>query len=135
MRATLQPLAAGERPWALRVAVAAAVILPLINLVMLAAGYHPLGRRTASAGSDVVYVVVMLACAIGMWQKRYGAVLAFQVVLLITILASVLALIRASNLLGFAEALVVLSLASLLFYKLIRVLSRIQLPRPGIGGR
>jgi prepilin signal peptidase PulO-like enzyme (type II secretory pathway) len=135
VRATLQPLGPGERPWALRVAVALAVVLPLINLVMLGAGYHPLGGHGASAGSDLVYVVVMLACAGGMWQKRYGAVLAFQVVLLITILAAALALVRASNLLGFVEATVVLALAGWLFYKLIRVLSRLQLPRAGVGRR
>lgn len=132
VRAKLRPLGPGERPWALLVAIALAVILPLINLALLVAGVHPLGGHTSSAGSDVLYVVVMLACAGGMWQRRYGAVLAFQVILLITILAATLALIRASNVLGFVESVVVLALAGTLFYKLVRVLSRIGVPKyPG----
>jgi len=133
VRATLEPLGPNERPWPLLVSVALAVVLPLANFVLLVGDIRPhINGRTSSAGSDVLYVVVMLVCAGGMWRKRYWAVLGFMVILLITILVATFALIRASNLLGFLIPTVVVGAGGFLFYKLVRVLSRIQMPRyPG----
>jgi hypothetical protein len=67
-----------------------------------------------------------------MWQLRYWAVLGFQAILAIVILIFSLYLIRASTVLGLVVALAVLGGAGFLFYKLVRVLSRIQMPKyPG----
>jgi hypothetical protein len=74
----------------------------------------------------------MLVCAVGMWRMRYWAVLGFQAILAIVILIFSLYLIRASNLLGFVVAGAIVVGGGFLFYKLVRALSRIQMPKyPG----
>jgi hypothetical protein len=64
-----------------------------------------------------------------MW---YGAVLGFMALLAIVATLFSLYLVEASNLLGFIVAPAVIVGAGYLFFKLVRVLSRIQMPqRPG----
>jgi hypothetical protein len=74
----------------------------------------------------------MLICAWGMWQLRYWAVLGFQAILVFVILIFSLLLLRANNLLAVVAGLVVVGGGGYLFYKLVRVLSRLAMPtRPG----
>src|SRR5207248_3177645 len=90
------------------------------------------GGTHAGVGGVVLFSVMMIVCAVGMWQLRYWAVLGFQAILAIVILLFSLLLIRASNVLGVLVALVIVGGGGWLFYKLVRVLSRIQMPRyPG----
>ena len=64
-----------------------------------------------------------------MW---YGAVLAFMVLLAIIVTLFTLLLLEASNALGFIVAPLIILGAGFLFVKLVRTLSRIQMPRyPG----
>ncbi|MHB8657540.1 MAG: hypothetical protein ACYC91_06235 [Solirubrobacteraceae bacterium] len=129
-RAALAPLRHGERPAAVLISAAIALALGVVNLVFLVGNIRPsLGGQRSSPGSEIIYVVLMVACAIGLWRVRYWAVLGFMVILLITILEVSLAVIRASNLLGFLIPSVVLIGGGWLFYKLIRSLSRIQMPK------
>jgi hypothetical protein len=65
-----------------------------------------------------------------MWHKRYWAVLGFQAMLGLVILFFALLLVRASNALGFVVGAVVVLGGGFLFFKLVRVLSRIQMPTP-----
>jgi hypothetical protein len=136
VRATLTPLAPGERPWPIRVAALVAVLVGGGDLVQLIAGGSlELSGTHASAGGVVLFSVVMLVCAVGMWRLHYWAVLGFQAILLFVILLFSLLLIRASNLLGFAVAIAIIGGAGYLFYKLVRVLSRLQMPKhPGRSG-
>ena len=73
--------------------------------------------------------LLLLVCAAGMWRMRYWAVLGFQAILAFVVLFFSLALIRASNIAGAVIAVVVICGGGFLFYKLVRVLSRIQMPR------
>lgn len=131
VRATLTPLAPGERPIPLVLSAVIAAVLVAINLVLLVANIRPkVSGQHTSAASEIVYVLVMTACAYGLWRARYWAVLGFMVILLITVLIACLALIRASSLLGVFVPLVVVAGGGYLFYKLIRTLSRVQMPRP-----
>lgn len=133
VRATLTPLAPGERPWAIRISATIGLVLAAVNLVFLVAGYKPklAGQHTA-VSSEILYLVLMSACAWGLWRMRHWAVLGFMVILLITILEVSLALIRASNLLGVLIPVVVIVGGGLLFFKLVRSLSRIEMPKaPG----
>jgi hypothetical protein len=133
VRATLTPLAPGERPWAIKIAVVLALLVGGGDLIdVIVGGTIKVGGTHAGAGGIILFSVLMLVCAAGMWQLRYWAVLGFQAILAIVILLFSLLLIRASNLLGFAVAIVIVFGGGWLFYKLVRVLSRLQLPNyPG----
>jgi len=127
VRATLTPLAPGERPPALKVAIAVALLLALSNLVAFALGADVPGSGSRVGG--LLFVAVMLLAAWGMWQRRYWAVLGFATLMaLITVVFSLLLLI-ASNVLAVAICLAFAGSAGWLFWKLIRVMGRLQAPQ------
>jgi hypothetical protein len=127
-RATLEPLAPGERPWPLRVAVTIATVAGGLNLALFGAGVTIAGKHP-SAGPTVLFSVVMLGCAYGMWQLWSPVVLAFMAVLAVVICLFSLLLLEASNLLGVLVPPVFIVGGGWLFWKLVRVLGRIQAPR------
>jgi hypothetical protein len=129
VRATLEPLEPGERPWSLKIAVLLAVLIGAGDLItVLVAGSFKIGGARAGAGGVILFSVLMLVCAVGMWQKRYWAVLGFQAILAFVILFFSLLGLRAANLLAVFASVVVVGGGGWLFYKLVRVLSRIQMP-------
>ncbi len=131
MRAALKPLEPGERPWVIVASAALAAGLGLANLIAWLAGDTIGGKHPAATGI-IVFSAVMLGCAIGLWRLWYGAVLGFMALLAIIAVLFTLYLIEASNLLGLVVAVAVIGIAGYLFFKLVRVLSRIQMPaRPG----
>lgn len=75
----------------------------------------------------IVYTGLMFSCAAGTWRMRYWAVLAFQTLLAIGILGFALALIRVTSLPWLLICLAVIVVAGFLFWKLVRVLGRLQL--------
>jgi len=130
-RANLKPLAPGERPMAITVSALVAALLGLANLVAWLAG-DKIGGKHPAAGGIIVFSGVMLACAVGLWKMWYGAVLGFMALLAIIATLFSLYLVEASNVLGFIVAPAIIVAAGYLFFKLVRVLSRIQMPqRPG----
>ena len=133
VRATLTPLAPGERPWVIRIGAALAALSGLVQLVLFLAGVKlkTTGLR-ASAGQTIAFAVLMFICAGGMWQMRYWAVLGFMALLAILLVFAVGALVKASSLVGLLVALAIVAVGGYLFFKLVRVLSRIQMPKyPG----
>ncbi|HZU40100.1 MAG TPA: hypothetical protein VE992_03565 [Solirubrobacteraceae bacterium] len=133
VRATLTPLGPGERPWPLRLAAVIALLIGVGNVAQAAVGTHiKVGGTRAGLGGAVVFGLVMLVCAAGMWQRRYWAVLGFQALLAIIVIAFVFVLITANDILRAVIAVAVIALGGWLFYKLVRVLGRMQVPRmPG----
>ena len=90
------------------------------------------GDTRPAAGSTIVFAALMFACAGGMWMMRYWAVLGFMALMALLALYFAFALIKASSVLGFAIAIVGVCVTGFLFIKLVRVLSRLQMPRyPG----
>lgn len=130
VRARLEPFAPDERPVALRIAAGLAVAIGLGNLVAFLAGAEVSGRQP-DAISVVFLAVLFLAAGIGMWHKRYWAVIGFQVILGFTIVFASLALLVASNVVAVLACVALIGLGGWLFWKLVRVMSRIQVPRPG----
>jgi hypothetical protein len=130
LRARLTPLAPGERPTPLVVATVVAALLGLMNLVFLAAGVEVSGED-AQPGGVVALSAVLLLAAWGMWRRRYWAVLGFEVLLGITIAFAVLSLLVASNLAAVVLCVAIAGLAGWLFWKLVRVMGRMQAPSPG----
>jgi hypothetical protein len=131
VRATLAPLAPGERPWSLKIASVIALLIGAGDLVtVLINGRFSVGHAHAGASGVILFSVLMLVCAVGMWQLRYWAVLGFQAILAFVILFFSLLLLRANNLLAVVAAVIVVGGGGYLFYKLVRVLSRLSMPKP-----
>jgi hypothetical protein len=129
VRATLTPLGPRERPWALKIATLIAVVIGAGDLiVVIIDGSFRVGGAHTAPGGVVLFSVLMLVCAWGMWQRRYWAVLGFQAILVFVILIFSLLLLRANNLLAVLTGVVVVGGGGYLFYKLVRVLSRLQMP-------
>ena len=126
-RATLEPLAPGERPWPLRVAVAVSAIAGVVNLVLYAAGATIDGKHPAG-GPILLFSAVTLVCAVGMWRLWPQAVLAFMALLAIVVVLFSLFLVEASNLLGVLVPPLFIVGSGGLFWKLVRVLGRLQAP-------
>jgi amino acid permease len=116
-----------------RIAVLLAALVGAGDLIdVIAGGRFTVGRSHAGVVGVLVFSILMLLCAVGMWRLRYWAVLSFQAILAIVIMIFSLLLIRASSVLGLVVGLVVVGGGGVLFYKLVRTLSRIQVPRsPG----
>jgi len=133
VRATLKPIEPGERPRVIVASSAVAAALALANLIAWVAGDRIGGKHPAAAGI-IIFSSVMAAAAIGMWRLWYGAVLGFMALLAIIAVIFTLLLIEASNVLGLVVALAIIGASGYLFFKLVRVLSRIQMPSsPGSG--
>ena len=130
MRATLKPLEPGERPWPLLIAIALATLTGGAQLILFLVGVKVkvAGTRPA-AGPTIVFALLMFLCAAGMWALRYWALLGFMALLAIIVLSFALALVKVSSLLGAVVALSGAGLGGWLFWKLVRVLSRIQMPK------
>jgi hypothetical protein len=123
IRASLEPLAPGERPKAVTVAaiVAAVLGLSLILQVVLI--------DDADVDGLLVFAAVMFLAAAGMWKAQYWAVLGFEFFLGLTLVFAAVSLLFASNVRGAVLAVIVLGLAGTLFWKLVRAMARLQMPK------
>lgn len=124
-RAGLTPLAGDERPAALLVAVAVATILALAICVSVVT-VHDLSRHGGSLPGGLFLAGVLLMLAWGMWTRRHWAVLSFEALLAFQIIVTSLALIVAETLLAAGLCAISIGLAGWLFWKLVRVMGRIQ---------
>jgi hypothetical protein len=133
VRATLTPLGPGERPWVITVGALLAALNGGVQLILFAAGVKlKVAGTRPQAFSVILFAVLMFICAGGMWRMRYWAVLGFQALLAIVVLTFALVLVRANSVLGVVISLAVVGGGGFLFFRLVRVLSRIQMPKyPG----
>jgi hypothetical protein len=129
----LQPLDPGERPPALLAAVAVAALLALAVLIG-ALTIHDLSRHGGSLPAGVFIAGVLLALAGGMYRRRYWAVLSFQALLAFQIIVTSLALVVAETLLAAGVCAASIGLGGWLFWKLVRVMGRIQAGERAAGG-
>jgi len=127
VRAQLQPLAPGERPLAVTIAAVLAAVLAVANIGFFLAGWEVAGEDP-KPGGVILFAVILLAAAVGMWFRRYWAVLGFQVLLGITAIYAGLSLLFPSNWQAVVLALGVLLATGTLFWFLIRAMARIQMP-------
>jgi hypothetical protein len=124
IQAGLQPLGPDERPLGIKLAVALALAIAVATLVAVAAGA---GDESPVVG--VVWAGLMVALAIGLWRRIYLVILLFQALLAISIIVAALALAFAGNLAGVALALGIILACSPVFWLLVRVMARLQVPR------
>jgi hypothetical protein len=125
IRATLTPLGERERPPALLIAAAVAALLA-IGVLAGALSIHDLRRHGGSAPGGIFLTLVLAALAVGMYRRRYWAVLGFEALLAFQILVTSLALVIATTILTAALCLLSIGLGGWLFWKLVRVMGRMQ---------
>jgi len=131
VRAGLKPIGPRERPWPVKVSVVLAMLLGTVNLALFIAGAKPkVSGQQPHLAEVLIFSGLMLMCAAGMWRMRYWALLGFQTLLAIGLVGFCLALVRVSSAVWALICVVVIAAGGFLFYKLVRVLSRVQMPAP-----
>ena len=123
--APLEPLGEGERPPALFVAIGVSVVLAVAVLVG-GLTVHDLSRHGGSLPGAIFIAAILVLLALGMYRRRYMAVLGFEALLTFQIIATSLALLLASSIVTAAISLLAIVLGGWLFWKLIRIMGRIQ---------
>jgi hypothetical protein len=124
-RAALAPLGPNERPAALLVAVVVCALLAVGVLVGVLT-VHDLSRHGGSVGGGIFLAAILALLAQGIYRRRYWAVLGFEAVLAFQLIVTSLALVVASSLPAAGLCVVAIALGGWLFWKLIRVMGRIQ---------
>src|SRR3954447_7151629 len=126
IRATLTPLAPGEHPPALKMAIGVALALAAADLAAFAGGANVPGSGSRAGG--LLFVAVMLLAAWGMWRRRYWAVLGFATLLALIAVVFTLLLLVASNVLAVVVCVAFAASAGWLFWRLTGVMARLQAP-------
>jgi hypothetical protein len=124
-RAALEPLREDERPTPLLVAVAVCALLA-IGVLVGALSDRDLSRHGGSVPAGAFLAAVFAALAQGMYRRRYWAVLSFEALLTFQIIVTSLALVVASTIPAAVGCLLSIGLGGWLFWKLVRVMGRIQ---------
>ncbi len=142
-REALDPLEPDERPTIVTVAAVISALLVLGTVIAYVAGlevgkFDQFGTKTGEAKPNLLYTIasagILSAMAWGLWKARYWAVLGFQTILVLMIVVTVLALVQAQDVLRALALFALLVAASVLFYRMVKAMARIQMPEPG-GGR
>ena len=129
-RAKLEPLEEGERPTAVTVGAVASAVLAIVFTVSaaLAIAGVDAGGRDIKPLPIITFGIVLWAMTIGMWRARYWAVLGFQTVLLLVMLASAFGLVVVTSVFQAVGTTLLLLGSAALFYFMIRAMARIQMP-------
>jgi hypothetical protein len=129
-RGELEPLEAGERPRAVTAGAIVAAVLAVIFTVsaVLALAGVDAGDREIKPAPVVAFAIVFWAMTVGMWRARYWAVLGFQTLLLLMMLASAFGLVVVTSVLQAVGTTLLLLGSGVLFYFMIRAMARIQMP-------
>jgi hypothetical protein len=131
-RAKLEPLEPGERPTAVTVGAIVAAVLAVIftvSAILAIAGVNA-GDREIRPAPVVAFAIVFWVMTVGMWRARYWAVLGFQTLLLLMMLASAFGLVVVGSVLQAVGTVLLLLGSGALFYFMIRAMARIQMPEP-----
>jgi cation transport ATPase len=131
-RSQLEPLKEGERPTAVTVGAVVSAVLAIIFTVssVLAIAGVDAGDREIQPAPVIAFTIVFWVMTVGMWQARYWAVLGFQTLLLLMMLASALGLVVVGSVLQAFGTVLLLFGSAALFYFMIRAMARIQMPSP-----
>ncbi len=129
-RAKLEPLERGERPRAVTIG---AVVSSVLAIAITVQGVLSLAGVSTGEGATrpaplILFAVVLWAMAVGMWRARYWAVLGFQTVLLLMMLASAFGLVVVNSVLQAVGTTLLLLGSGALFYFMVRAMARIQMP-------
>ncbi len=131
VRESLEPLEEGQRPTVVTVAAIFAGIVALIFWTSTGAALA--GAEVNGSSPNIAQLVltalVMSIMAIGMWRARYWAVLGFQMLLVLLIIAAIAGLVLAGTLLQFISTTILTVGLSVMFWFMVKAMARIQMPR------
>jgi preprotein translocase subunit YajC len=136
-REQLEPLAPGQRPTVVTVGALISALIAISAIVGYIAGVKVTrigsdgieqGEHGAPILSVLAAVALMGTMAWGMWRARYWAVLGFQALLVIVLVAASLGLVQATSWLQAAGTTLLIVGAAALFYFMIKAMARIQMP-------
>ena len=140
-RSELEPLGEGERPSVVTVGAVISAVMAVSSVVGYLAGIKVTrigsdgieqGQHAAPLISVIAAAGLMATMAYGLWRARYWAVLGFQALLVIVLIAASLGLVQATSWLQAVGTTVLILAAGALFYFMIKAMARIQMPqRPG----
>jgi len=130
-RAALKPLGQDERPLPVTIAAVLAFALGAANFVSYLVGVEVQGEQPALLGI-AIYSGLMFTVAYGCFRMRYWGVLGMEAVLALALVIFGVLLTKAEGVVALLIALAVIAGAGTLFWKLVKVMARIQMPeRPG----
>ena len=136
-RESLVPLREDERPTVVTVGAVISALIAISAIVGYAAGVEVTkigsdgieqGSEPAPVFSVIAVVVLMGTMAWGMWKARYWAVLGFQALLVLVLVAASLGLVQATEVAPAIGTTVLIAGAGAMFYFMIKAMARIQLP-------
>ena len=130
-REALQPLAVEERPAVVAVGAGFAALIASIFWVSAAVAAFTDAHVNGKDPSPVplaAFAVLLSMMAWGMWKARYWAVLGFQMLLVLFLLAAVAGLVSATTVLQFAGTAILIAVCGAFFYFMVKAMARIQMP-------
>ncbi len=136
-REALEPLARGERPTVVTVGAVISGLIAVSTVIGYLAGVEVTkigsdgieqGEERAPLLSVVAVVALMATMAYGMWKARYWAVLGFQALLVIVLVAASLGLVQATAWGQAVGTVALIAGAGTMFYFMIKAMARIQMP-------
>jgi hypothetical protein len=134
-REALRPLERGERPRAVTAGACFAALIAAVfwvSSVIALLSDATVNGREPNPAPLALFAVIMSAMAWGMWKARYWAVLGFQMLLVLFLLAAVAGIVNANTWLQLAGTTLLIVAAGVLFFFMVKALARIQMPqRPG----
>ncbi len=131
VRESLVPLEPGQRPTVVTVGAIFTTVVAAIfwasSLVALFTSTEVNGTEP-NAGQLIATALIMSLMAWGMWTSRYWAVLGFQMLLVLLIIAAIAGLVVATSLIQLVSTLILTIGLGLLFYYMVKAMARIQMP-------
>jgi hypothetical protein len=136
-REQLEPLGEDERPGVVTAAAVISGALAVGTILAYAIGvevgeFDDFGNQTGESRPSIfptlVSTAILAGMAYGLWRARYWAVLGFQTLLVLVIVVASLGLAQVTDLWRALAFAAILTLAGLLFYRMIKAMARIQMP-------
>ncbi len=126
-REALEPLAEGQRPLVVTIGATLSTLVCASIVIAWLAGVEVDGRQPPFL-QVLAPTVLTGVMAFGMWRAQYWAVLGFQTVLLLLMLATAMGLVIATSATQVIGNLLVLTVAGTLFWFMVKGMARIQMP-------
>jgi hypothetical protein len=128
IRSGLEPLAPGERPTVVTIGAVVALALAVLNVAAALSGRSIAGDEGDQTVLTIITTAILVVVGAGMWLRQYWAVLGFEIVLGLQIVAMSLALIFVAKLWVALLLLALIVPLGTLFWKLVRAMARMQMP-------